>query len=133
MWSPTHAQIQGRFYQSPSPPHKSISIAQLQTQIFGGRIFKAHCFAEKCISFHEFNYSSSSPSPSHYVQSCEPRASKPRGRMVSFRPDVRASCYGIVSGTNDAFVTMALGKEKFQTSVVEQAASDVEWREQADL
>ena len=36
-------------------------------------------------------------------------------------------------GTNDAFVTMALGKEKFQTTVVEQAASDVEWREQADL
>ena len=36
-------------------------------------------------------------------------------------------------GTNDAFVTMALGKEKFQTTVVEQASSDVEWREQADL
>ena len=36
-------------------------------------------------------------------------------------------------GTNDAFVTMALGKEKFQTTVVEQASSEVEWREQADL
>ena len=28
---------------------------------------------------------------------------------------------------------MALGKEKFQTSVVEQAGAEVEWREQADL
>ena len=42
-------------------------------------------------------------------------------------------CFSINSGTNDAFVTMALGKEKFQTTVVEQASSDVEWREQADL
>ena len=43
------------------------------------------------------------------------------------------ACAGQFAGTNDAFVTMALGKEKFQTTVVEQAASDVEWREQADL
>ena len=28
---------------------------------------------------------------------------------------------------------MSLGKEKFQTSVVEQAGPEVEWREQADL
>ena len=41
--------------------------------------------------------------------------------------------FAFFPGTNDAFVTMALGKEKFQTTVVEQAASDVEWREQADL
>ena len=30
-------------------------------------------------------------------------------------------------GTNDAFVTIALAKEKYQTSVKEKAAESVEW------
>ena len=30
-------------------------------------------------------------------------------------------------GTNDAFVTIALGKEKYQTSVKEKATESVEW------
>jgi len=36
-------------------------------------------------------------------------------------------------GTNDAFVTIALGKEKFQTSVKEKSSSLVEWNEQCEL
>jgi len=57
-------------------------------------------------------------SPTHVqVQVLRAKGLKPKGK----------------NGTNDAFVTMALGKEKFQTTVVEQASSDVEWREQADL
>lgn len=36
-------------------------------------------------------------------------------------------------GTNDAFVTIGLGKEKFQTSVKEKAADPVEWCEQCEL
>ena len=37
------------------------------------------------------------------------------------------------NGTNDPFVTIGLGKEKFQTSVVEKAAESVEWMEQCEL
>jgi len=36
-------------------------------------------------------------------------------------------------GTNDAFVTIGLGKEKYQTSVKEKAAESVEWCEQCEL
>ena len=36
-------------------------------------------------------------------------------------------------GTNDAFVTIALGKEKFQTTVKEKATDPVEWSEQCEL
>ena len=36
-------------------------------------------------------------------------------------------------GTNDAFVTIALGKEKFQTSVKEKSSDPVEWNEQCEL
>ncbi|KAJ9597747.1 hypothetical protein L9F63_011355, partial [Diploptera punctata] len=36
-------------------------------------------------------------------------------------------------GTNDAFVTIALGKEKFQTSVKEKAAQEVDWHEECEL
>ncbi|XP_069694159.1 rab11 family-interacting protein 2 [Periplaneta americana] len=36
-------------------------------------------------------------------------------------------------GTNDAFVTIALGKEKYQTSVKEKASQDVEWHEECEL
>lgn len=36
-------------------------------------------------------------------------------------------------GTNDAFVTIALGKEKFQTSVKEKSSNLVEWNEQCEL
>ena len=40
----------------------------------------------------------------------------------------------IISGTNDAFVTIALGKEKYQTSVKEKATTEmVEWCEQCEL
>ena len=41
-------------------------------------------------------------------------------------------CYLCVVGTNDAFVTIGLGKEKFQTSVKEKA-EDPEWCEQCEL
>jgi len=36
-------------------------------------------------------------------------------------------------GTNDAFVTIALGKEKYQTSVKEKATDQVDWCEQCEL
>lgn len=35
--------------------------------------------------------------------------------------------------TNDCFVTIALGKEKYQTSVKEKATKDVEWHEECEL
>ncbi|XP_017879183.1 rab11 family-interacting protein 2 [Ceratina calcarata] len=35
--------------------------------------------------------------------------------------------------TNDCFVTIALGKEKYQTSVKEKALRDVEWHEECEL
>lgn len=35
--------------------------------------------------------------------------------------------------TNDCFVTIALGKEKYQTSVKEKANKDVEWHEECEL
>ncbi|CAB3361496.1 Hypothetical predicted protein [Cloeon dipterum] len=37
------------------------------------------------------------------------------------------------NGTNDAFVTIALGKEKYQTSVKEKAVGAVEWHEECEL
>lgn len=37
------------------------------------------------------------------------------------------------NGTNDAFVTISLGKEKFQTSVREKAGPQVDWGEQCEL
>ena len=36
-------------------------------------------------------------------------------------------------GTNDPFVTIGLGKEKFQTSVVEKSMENVDWMEQCEL
>ena len=42
------------------------------------------------------------------------------------------TCYLCFVGTNDAFVTIGLGKEKFQTSVKEKA-EDPEWSEQCEL
>ena len=36
-------------------------------------------------------------------------------------------------GTNDPFVTIGLGKEKFQTSVVEKTTENVDWMEQCEL
>lgn len=36
-------------------------------------------------------------------------------------------------GTNDPFVTIGLGKEKFQTSVVEKTQQTVDWMEQCEL
>ena len=38
-----------------------------------------------------------------------------------------------LTGTNDAFVIIALGKEKYQTSVKEKATETVEWCEQCEL
>ena len=38
-----------------------------------------------------------------------------------------------LSGTNDAFVTIGIGKEKYQTSVKEKATENVEWCEQCEL
>ncbi|KAI5745099.1 hypothetical protein M8J76_008221 [Diaphorina citri] len=37
------------------------------------------------------------------------------------------------NGTNDAFVTISLGKEKYQTSVKEKAPENVEWHEECEL
>ena len=37
------------------------------------------------------------------------------------------------NGTNDVFVTIGLGKEKYQTSVKEKATENVEWCEQCEL
>lgn len=37
------------------------------------------------------------------------------------------------NGTNDAFVTISLGKEKFQTSVREKSGAQAEWSEQCEL
>lgn len=36
-------------------------------------------------------------------------------------------------GTNNAFVTIALGKEKYQTSVQEKALQDVDWHEECEM
>jgi len=36
-------------------------------------------------------------------------------------------------GTNDAFVTIGIGKEKYQTSVKEKVSEDVDWCEQCEL
>lgn len=37
------------------------------------------------------------------------------------------------NGTNNCFVTIALGKEKFQTSIKDKAVRDVDWREECEL
>ena len=37
------------------------------------------------------------------------------------------------NGTNDAFVTIALGKEKYQTSVKEKTSGPTDWSEQCEL
>lgn len=37
------------------------------------------------------------------------------------------------NGTNDAYVTIALGKEKFQTSVKDKATDPVDWLEECEL
>ncbi|KAM7347311.1 rab11 interacting protein isoform 2-T2 [Cochliomyia hominivorax] len=37
------------------------------------------------------------------------------------------------NNTNNCFVTIALGKEKYQTSVIEKAPSKVEWKEECEL
>jgi Rab11 family-interacting protein 1/2/5 len=37
------------------------------------------------------------------------------------------------NGTNDCFVTIAMAKEKYQTSVKEKSGADVEWCEQCEL
>ena len=52
--------------------------------------------------------------------------------MVIIAAVVIMICYCRIAGTNDAFVTIGLGKEKFQTSVQEKA-EDPEWCEQCEL
>jgi len=37
------------------------------------------------------------------------------------------------NGSNDPFVTIGLGKEKFQTTVIEKSGDSVEWMEQCEL
>lgn len=37
------------------------------------------------------------------------------------------------NGTNNCFVTIALGKEKYQTSIKEKAVQNVDWREECEL
>lgn len=39
----------------------------------------------------------------------------------------------LIAGFNDAFVTIALGKEKYQTSVKEKAPTNIEWHEECEL
>ena len=41
--------------------------------------------------------------------------------------------YIFVLGTNDAFVTIGLGKETFQTSVKDKATGIIEWHEKCEL
>jgi hypothetical protein len=36
-------------------------------------------------------------------------------------------------GTNNAFITIALGKEKYQTSVKEKVLQDVDWHEECEM
>ena len=45
----------------------------------------------------------------------------------------RAIFFVFLAGTNDAFVTIGIGKEKYQTSVKEKATENVEWCEQCEL
>ena len=49
-----------------------------------------------------------------------------------FRSDVQIILHNS-EGTNDAFVSIVLGKEKFQTSVKVKSGDDVEWNEQFEL
>lgn len=37
------------------------------------------------------------------------------------------------NGTNNCFVTIALGKEKYQTSIKDKAVQNVDWREECEL
>lgn len=37
------------------------------------------------------------------------------------------------NGTNNCFVTIALGKEKFQTSIKDKSPQNVDWREECEL
>ena len=37
------------------------------------------------------------------------------------------------NGTNNCFTTISLGKEKYQTSLKENASSNVEWHEECEL
>lgn len=37
------------------------------------------------------------------------------------------------TGTNDCFVTISLGKEKFQTSVKLKSPTNLEWQEECEL
>lgn len=37
------------------------------------------------------------------------------------------------NGTNNCFVTIGLGKEKYQTSVKEKSACDIDWHEECEL
>lgn len=37
------------------------------------------------------------------------------------------------NGTNNCFVTIAMGKEKFQTSIKEKSEQNVDWREECEL
>ena len=56
-----------------------------------------------------------------------------KGKMVRNSAYIRPSVYSCWNaGTNDAFVTIGLGKEKFQTSVKERT-EEPEWSEQCEL
>jgi Rab11 family-interacting protein 1/2/5 len=37
------------------------------------------------------------------------------------------------NGTNNCFTTIALGKEKYQTSMKDNSVSNVEWHEECEL
>ena len=53
--------------------------------------------------------------------------------IPTLRQHQKIISFFLFSGTNDAFVTIALGKEKYQTSVKEKATENVDWCEQCEL
>ena len=77
-----------------------------------------------------------------FKQSAVSKAWSQRARMVRNFPTREVwTCGELISivfnanntGTNDAFVTIGLGKEKFQTSVKQKASPDLEWNEECEL
>ena len=74
----------------------------------------------------------------HEVVKCFVSVKRARGLNVKGKngnnshPYANTSHTNCVLGTNDAFVTIGLGKEKFQTSVNERS-EDPEWCEQCEL
>ena len=67
------------------------------------------------------------------LQSNEPKVLISKERMVSIVVKSDGSLKKKFKGKNDAFVTISLGKEKYQTTVKEKCSDPVEWNEQCEL